>query len=133
MAHLGWLGGMEIPTNQVILGYPGYPLPGIGLTPQDYQYPSQDLNCQLPFIVTLDFHDLSRLTNDLLLYLPYWSTIPTNFPSDIPKFEGKLGEDPSNHVMTYNILCASNSLNDDSIGLRLFQRNLISSAAKWYV
>jgi len=58
--------------------------------------------------------------------------MPNKFPSDIPKFEGKSGEDLSNHVMTYHLWCASNSIIDDSIRLRLFQRNLIGLAAKWY-
>ena len=59
--------------------------------------------------------------------------MPHKLPSDIPKFEGKPGEDPSNHVMTYHLWCASNSILDDSIHLRLFQRTLIGLAAKWYI
>jgi len=59
--------------------------------------------------------------------------MPNKLPSDIPKFEGKPGEDPSNHVMTYHLWCASNSISDDSICLRLFQRTLIGLAAKWYI
>src|ERR1700734_2981658 len=55
------------------------------------------------------------------------------FPSDIPKFEGKPGEDPSNHVMSYHLWCESNSISDDSIHLRLFQRTLIGLATKWYI
>jgi hypothetical protein len=52
---------------------------------------------------------------------------------DIPKFDGKVGEDPNNHVMTFHLWCSSNSLMDDSIRLRLFQRTLTGSAAKWYI
>ena len=59
--------------------------------------------------------------------------MPTKFPIDIPKFEGKSGEDPSNHVMTYHLWSASNSLIDDSICLRLSHRTLIGLAAKWYI
>ena len=59
--------------------------------------------------------------------------MPNKLPSDIPKFEGKSGEDPSNHVMTYHLWCASNSLIDDLIRLRLFQRTLIGLASKWYI
>lgn len=130
MAHPGYLGGMQIPTAQAIPGYPGYPLPGTGLVPQDYQYPPHDPNCQLPFIATLDLRNLSRITNDPLFYLPFWLAIPTKLPSDIPKFEGKSGEDPSNNVMTYHIWCASNSLINYSIILRLFQRTLTGSTTK---
>ena len=78
---------------------------------QGYQDPSR----QLPFIETLDLPDISRLTNDPIFYLLYWSSMPNKLPSDIPKFEGKSGEDPSNHVVTYHLWCASNSLIDDSI------------------
>ena len=59
--------------------------------------------------------------------------MPNKLPSDISKFEGKSGEDPSNHVMTYHLWCASNSLIDDLIRLRIFQRTLIGLAAKWYI
>ena len=59
--------------------------------------------------------------------------MPNTLPSDIPKFEGKSGEDPSNHVMTYHLWCASNSLIDNSIRLRIFQRMLIGLVAKWYI
>jgi len=59
--------------------------------------------------------------------------MPNKFPSDIPKFEGKLGEGLSNHVMTYHLWCASNSIIDDSIHLCLFQRTLIGLVAKWYI
>jgi hypothetical protein len=59
--------------------------------------------------------------------------MPTKFPSDIPKFEGKPNEDPGDHVTTFHLWCSSNSLRDDSIQLRLFQCTLIGSAAKWYI
>ena len=59
--------------------------------------------------------------------------IPHKLPSEIPKFNGNHGEDPSTHVMTYHLWCSSNSLNDDSVRLRLFQRTLIGLAAKWYI
>ena len=59
--------------------------------------------------------------------------MPNKFPSDILKFKGKSGEDPSNHVMTHHLWCASNSLVDDSIRLHIFQRTLIGLATKWYI
>ena len=62
-----------------------------------------------------------------------WPPIPTNMPSDIPKFEGKVGDDPGAYVITFHLWCSSNSLNDDSVRLRLFQRTLTSTAAKWYI
>lgn len=121
MVHPVYPGGIAITTAEAIPGCLGYPPLGVGLNPQGYQILPQDPNRQLPFIVTLDLLNSSRLTNDPIYYYPYWPTIPTKLPNDIPKFEGKLGEDPSNHVMTYHLWCASNSLIDDSIHLHLFQ------------
>jgi hypothetical protein len=91
------------------------------------------VNRQLPFLATLDLPDLSRILNDPIRHSPQWPAIPAKLPSDIPKFDGKVGEDPNNHVMTFHLWCSSNSLMDDSIRLRLFQRTLTGSAAKWYI
>ena len=79
---------------------------------------------RLPFLVTLNLPHLSRLTNDPVSHDPTWPAIPTKIHSDIPKFEGKPGEYPSEHVTTFHLWCSSNSLNNDSIRLRLFQRTL---------
>jgi hypothetical protein len=110
---------MQRPTVQAIPSYPGYASP--------------NLNQQLPFVATLELPDLHRLTNDPIAYAPWWPVIPHKLPSDIPKFNGNPGEDPSNHVMTFHLWCSSNTLNDDSIRLRLFQRTLTGPAAKWYI
>jgi hypothetical protein len=59
---------------------------------------------RLPFLETLHFPDLSRLLNDLICHDPHWPPMPTKFPSDIPKFEGKPGEDPGDHVMTFSLM-----------------------------
>ena len=59
--------------------------------------------------------------------------MPRKLPSNIPKFHGKLGEDPKNHVMTFHCWCSSNSLMDDSIYLHLFLRGLIDTTSKWYI
>ena len=71
--------------------------------------------------------------NDLVSHDLAWLAIPNNIPLDIPKFEGKPGEDPSKHVTTFHLWCSSNSLHDDSIHLRLFQHTLIGFATKWYI
>jgi hypothetical protein len=91
------------------------------------------VNRQLPFLPTLDFPDLSRILNDPIRHSPQWPAIPSKLPSDISKFNGKVGEDPNNHVMTFHLWCLSNSLMDDSIHLRLFQRTLTSFSTKWYI
>ena len=87
----------------------------------------------LPFLATLNLPDLSRLMNDLVSHDPAWPVVPTKLPLDIPKFEGKPGEDPSEHVTTFHLWCSSNSLHDDSICFRLFQCTLTGFAAKWYI
>jgi hypothetical protein len=66
--------------------------------------------------------------NDPVSHDPTWHPLPTNIPSDIPKFEGKNGEDLGDHVITFHLWCSSNSLNDNSIRLILFQRTLIGVA-----
>ena len=103
----------------------------MGLPPQSHQYPQ--VNQQLPFLATLDLIDLTRILNDPIRHSPQWPTIPAKLPSDISKFNGKVGEDPNNHVMTFHLWCSSNSLMDDSICLRIFQWTLTDSAAKWYI
>jgi hypothetical protein len=91
------------------------------------------VNRQLPFLATLDFPDLSGILNDPIRHSPQWPVIPAKLPLDIPKFDGKVGEEPNNHVMTFHLWCSSNSLMDDSIHLRIFQRTLTGSASKWYI
>jgi len=103
--------------------YPPNPIYVPTGVPMPHQYHPQ-INQQLPFLATLDLPDLSQLTNDLIFYSPVWPIIPAKLPSDILKFDGKYGEDPNNHVMTFHLWCSSNSLMDDSIHLLLFQRTL---------
>ena len=76
---------------------------------------------------------MSKLINDPIRHNPSWPPILVKLPLDIPKFDGKQGEHPWNHVMTFHLWCSSKSLMDYSIQLRLFQRNLTGTAAKWYI
>ena len=62
-----------------------------------------------------------------------WPPLPIKFPSRIPKFEAKDGENPSVHNTTFHLWFSLNSLNDEPIRLRLFQRTLNRVAAKWYI
>ena len=64
---------------------------------------------------------------------PAWPAIPTKLTSDIPRFEGKTGEDPSEHVTIFHLWCSSNSLTDVFIHLRLFQHTLTGPVEKWYI
>jgi hypothetical protein len=70
---------------------------------------------KLPFLATLHLPDLSRLLNDPICHDPRWPPMPTKFPLDIPKFEGKPNEDLGDHVTTFHLWCSSNSLRDDSV------------------
>jgi hypothetical protein len=112
--------------------YPPNPVYGSTGVPMPHQYHPQ-INRQIPFLATLDLPDLSRLTNYPIFHSLVWPIIPAKLPSDIPKFDGKSGEDPNNHVMTFHLWCSSNSLMDDSIHLCLFHQTLTGSTAKWYI
>jgi hypothetical protein len=59
--------------------------------------------------------------------------MPTNFPSDIPKFKENPSKDLGDHVMTFHLSFLSNSLKDNFFQLPLFQRTLIGGVAKWYI
>lgn len=69
----------------------------------------------LPFLATLDIPNLYKLTNDPIYHNLQWSPIPHKIPIDIPKFDGKQGEDPGTHITTYHIWSVSNSMVDDSV------------------
>jgi hypothetical protein len=88
---------------------------------------------RLPFMAMLNLPNLDKLMNDPMSHDPTWPPIPTKLPSDIPKFEGKNGEDLGEHVITFHLWCSSKSLNNDSIRLILFQCTLIGVIAKWYI
>ena len=91
------------------------------------------LQPRLPFLATLNLPDLSKLMNGPVSHNPTWTLVPTKLPSDILKFEGKNGEDPSDHITTFHLWCSSNVLNDNSIQLRLFKHTLIGVVMKWYI
>ena len=84
-------------------------------------------------MATLNLPDLNKLMNDLVKHNAMWPPVPTKLPSDILNLEGKTGEDPGDHVTTFHLWCSSNSLNDDTVQLRLFQRTLTGVTSKWYI
>jgi hypothetical protein len=63
----------------------------------------------------LDLPDLSQLTNDPILHFVFWLVALAKLTCKIPKFDGKPGEDPTNHVMMFHLWFSSKSLMDDSI------------------
>ena len=76
---------------------------------------------------------MSKLTNDPIRNYFAWPLVPIKIPTDIPKFDGKTREDPTNHISTYHLWCVSNSFLDDSIKLCLFPRTLTSNVVKWFI
>jgi hypothetical protein len=87
----------------------------------------------MPYFSSLNIPNLSKFSNDPILHDPTWPAMPTKLLSDIPKFEGKAGEDPANHIMTFHLWCSSKTIMDNSVHLRLFQHTLTSPSTKWYV
>jgi hypothetical protein len=77
--------------------------------------------------------ELYKFMNDPVCHDPTWAPIPTKLPSNILKFEGKNGKDPGDQVTTFHLWFSSNSLNDDSIRLILFQCTLFGVVLKWYI
>jgi hypothetical protein len=57
----------------------------------------------MPYLASLNIPDLSNLTNDPILHDPTWPAMPTKLPSKIPKFQGKVGEYPTNHIMNFHL------------------------------
>jgi hypothetical protein len=88
---------------------------------------------RLPFLATLNLPNLYKLMNDHVRHDPSQFSVYTKLPSDIPKFKGRTSEDLGDHVTTFHLWCPLNSLNEDSIWLRLFQHTLMGVAAKWYI
>ena len=50
-------------------------------------------------MVGLNFPNLSKLINDPITHDTTWPAMKIKLPSYIPKFEGKLGENPVNYVL----------------------------------
>jgi hypothetical protein len=87
----------------------------------------------LPLLEILNMLDLSKLMNDHVHHDLTWPPIPTKLPSDILKFKGKTSEDPGDQVTTFHLWCSLNSLKNDSIWLRLFQKTFMGVPTKWYI
>ena len=123
-------------TSQLIAGgNPTFTFGNQGASPST----SQNRTFQAPgrpkllFLATLNFPYLNKLMNDPVKHNSMWPSIPTKLPSYIPKFKGKTREYPGAYVTTCHLWCSSNSQNDDTVRLRMFQRTLISILAKWHI
>ena len=67
------------------------------------------------------------------MHHPNWPLVPIKIPNDIPKFKGKMGDEPFSHITTYPLWCVSNSMLDDSIKFCLFPHTLTGNATKWFI
>jgi hypothetical protein len=76
--------------------------PGASQTPGS-SFPSYNQQPKLPFLATLHLPNLTRLLNNPIYHDMCWPPMPTKFPSNIPKFEAKPNEDPSDHVTTFHL------------------------------
>ena len=83
--------------------------------------------------MTLELPYLSKLMNNPIQDYFAWPPVTLKIPTDIPKFDGKIGEDSTNHITTYHLWCVSNSFLDDSIKLWLFPRTPTKNATKWFI
>jgi hypothetical protein len=78
---------------------PGYPFP-VANKPRVSIPTSWNsrLQLRLPFLETLNLQDLLKIINGPVCHYPNFPMFPNKLPSNIPKFEGKYGEDPGDHV-----------------------------------
>lgn len=79
------------------------------------------------------FVGFGKIMNESICHDPKFPPMTTKLPNDAPKFKGKLGENTTTHITTYNLCCSSNSLVDDSMWLLLFLCTLIRYATKSYI
>jgi hypothetical protein len=121
-------GGGAQPSSQGISSQPS----SQGNNPQP-QHTMAGTPPSMPYLESLKIPYLTKLMNDPILHDPTWPNMPTKLPFDIPKFEGKMCEDPANHIMSFHLWCSSNNIMEYSICLILFQRTLTGPSAKWYV
>jgi hypothetical protein len=109
----------------------GYGTTDVSMKYRYHQYPQP--NRKISFLAKLDLPDLSCLTNDPIIHALFRPSLTAKLPSHIPKFNGKPGEYPYNHVMTFHLWFSSNSLMEYSICLRPFQKTLTGVTTKWYI
>ena len=87
--------------------YSGMPYGGYGVNANQYPFnqPTQNLFAptKLPLLATLELPDLSKLANDPIHHYFAWPPVPLKIPTDIPKFDGEIGEDLINHITTYHL------------------------------
>jgi hypothetical protein len=103
-----------------------------GTNPTSNQAQTQ-IQPTLPYMVGLNLPDLTKLLNDVIQHNATLLAMLTKLPSDIPNFEVRARQNPSNHIMSFHLCCSSNSIMDDSIRLWLFECTLTCVDIKWYI
>ena len=123
MLAYGWNPFQRIPTTSELAtgGNPTFTYGNMGASPSNPQAGTFNtpVRPKLPFLATLNLIYFLKLMNDPMRHNSSWPPIPTRLPSDIPKFKGKVGDDPLAHVTTFHLWCSYNSLNDDTVRLSL--------------
>ena len=75
--------------------YKGMPYSGSGMNVNPNPFTQSTQNpfapTKLPFLATLEFPYLSKLTNDPIRHHFAWPFVPTKIPTHILKFDGKMG------------------------------------------
>ena len=137
LLNYGWNPFQSGPTTSqpVAGGNPAFTFGNQGTSPSTSQARTfqSPVRPKIIFLATLNLPYLSKLMNYPLKHDATRPLVPTKLPSNIPKFEGKVGEKLGDHITTFQLWCSSNSLNDDIVRLRLFQKTLTSVATKWYI
>jgi hypothetical protein len=87
----------------------------------------------MPYLASLNISDLTKLTNDPILHNPTWPAMPTKLPSDILKFEGKAGDDPANHIMTFSPMVFFEQHHGRVHPIEVISMYTHYPSAKWYV
>ena len=87
-------GSSPYPPNQ----YKGGPYGSFSLNTMSPLNQNPFVNTQLPFLSTLKLPNLSKLTNDPIMHHPAWAPVPVKILTNIPKFEGKTGDDLASHI-----------------------------------
>ena len=102
----GWNPFQNISTSLQLVagGNPHQYFGNIGAGTSSHQIPQyQSLaRPRLTLMETLNFPDLLKLMNNPMHHNPAWSSVPIKLYFGIPKFEGKTGEDPSDHVTMFH-------------------------------
>jgi hypothetical protein len=102
--YMSQLGGGPYNVGQ---GHGVYQNPRWPSNPQAKSFPrgwGQMSQPRLPFLATLNMSYLAKLMNDPVSHDPTCPPVPTKLPSDIPKFGGKNGEDPGDHITNFSLL-----------------------------